>query len=228
MTHKIVARVLYAVTDHQGTVHALVDSSGAAVERYRYDAWGNVTRREPLSSAPSAPFNRFLFHGREYSYATGFYNFRARWYDPAAGRWLSKDPIGLAGGLNLYEFCGNCPTTWNDPKGTDITMITDPSAVYGNGHAAAITGPVGGKYRYDSFGKRTKCHRHGQYEFDSYEDAMKFAKDKGYSRFAKWYTSENQTKFAQEEANAWHSGPRSTFQRNSSEQQRHGVLTPGP
>ena len=110
-------RVLYAVTDHQGTVHALVDSSGAAVERYRYDAWGNVTRREPLSSAPSAPFNRFLFHGREYSYATGFYNFRARWYDPAAGRWLSKDPIGLAGGLNLYEFCGNDPANFIDCSG---------------------------------------------------------------------------------------------------------------
>ena len=35
--------------------------------------------------------------------------FGARWYDPATGRWLSKDPILLEGGFNLYVFCGNDP-----------------------------------------------------------------------------------------------------------------------
>jgi len=61
-----------------------------------------------------------LFQGREYSAATGLYNFRARWYDPVTGRWLSKDPIGLEGGLNLYVFCGNDPVNRRDPEGTDI------------------------------------------------------------------------------------------------------------
>lgn len=39
------------------------------------------------------------------------------WYDPETGRWLSKDPIGIAGGLNLYAFCGNNPVNFVDPSG---------------------------------------------------------------------------------------------------------------
>jgi RHS repeat-associated protein len=48
---------------------------------------------------------RYRFQGREWSAATGLINFRMRWYDAEMGRWLSKDPIGLSGGLNLYAFC---------------------------------------------------------------------------------------------------------------------------
>ena len=56
-------------------------------------------------------------HGYEYSYATGPYNFRARWYDPITGRWLSKDPIGISGGLNQYAFVENNPVNYTDPLG---------------------------------------------------------------------------------------------------------------
>ena len=40
-----------------------------------------------------------------------------RWYDPETGRWLSKDPIGLNGGLNLFVFCGCRPIDYLDPFG---------------------------------------------------------------------------------------------------------------
>ena len=43
--------------------------------------------------------------------------FGARWYDAKTGRWLSKDPILLKGGLNLYVFCGNDPVNYCDPSG---------------------------------------------------------------------------------------------------------------
>lgn len=43
--------------------------------------------------------------------------FRARWYDPETGRWLSKDPIGIAGGLNQYVAFGNNPVNFVDPSG---------------------------------------------------------------------------------------------------------------
>jgi len=104
---------LYAVTDPLGTVHALIAADGAVAVSYAYDSWGN-----PVSDATSASLpNRFTWQGREYSHATGLYNFRARWYDPAAGRWLSKDPIGLEGGLNLYEAFGDNPVCFRDPDG---------------------------------------------------------------------------------------------------------------
>ncbi len=65
----------------------------------------------------SALGNRYLWQGREYSWSTGLYSFRARWYDPLTGRWLSPDPIGISGGLNLYVFCGNDPVNNRDPWG---------------------------------------------------------------------------------------------------------------
>jgi RHS repeat-associated protein len=103
----------YAVKDHLGSVQALADASGAIVESYTYDAWGNVL----TGGQQSAINNRYLWQGREYSFVTGLYNFRARWYAPTIGRWLSKDPIGLEGGLNLYVFCGNDPVDFKDPFG---------------------------------------------------------------------------------------------------------------
>jgi uncharacterized protein RhaS with RHS repeats len=40
-----------------------------------------------------------------------------RYYDPSTGTWLTRDPIGYAGGINLYAFCGNNPVNWSDPSG---------------------------------------------------------------------------------------------------------------
>jgi uncharacterized protein RhaS with RHS repeats len=45
------------------------------------------------------------------------YNYRARTYDPAAGRFIQKDPIGLRGGLNVYEYTQSSPTNLSDPLG---------------------------------------------------------------------------------------------------------------
>jgi len=49
-----------------------------------------------------------MFTGREYDSETGLYFYRARYYDPAIGRFISEDPIGFQGGdLNLYAYIGN-------------------------------------------------------------------------------------------------------------------------
>ena len=116
------------LTDHLGTVHALADAAGNIVESYEYDAWGNVLAvrdgaGNPLSE--SAIGNRYLFQGREYSWATGLYNFRARWYDPETGRWMSSDPIGISGGLNQYVFCANNPVNMVDPDGLRVINSSD-------------------------------------------------------------------------------------------------------
>jgi RHS repeat-associated protein len=111
----------YYLKDHLGSVVALTDTNGVIVESYRYDAWGRVSVFDaggrPLTE--SAVGNRFLFQGREYSWNTGLYYFRARWYDPITGRWLSNDPIDVLGGLNQYVFVGNNPVNYLDPFGLD-------------------------------------------------------------------------------------------------------------
>jgi RHS repeat-associated protein len=60
----------------------------------------------------------YAFTGREWDPETGLYYYRARYYDPKIGRFISDDPIGLAGGdVNLYAYVGNRPLNLSDPFG---------------------------------------------------------------------------------------------------------------
>ncbi len=52
--------------------------------------------------------------------ATGLYLLGRRYYDPQAGRFVNRDPIGYAGGMNLYGFAGNNPVNNQDPSGTSM------------------------------------------------------------------------------------------------------------
>ena len=112
---KVGAKSYAALTDAQGTVWGLVGGDGEIVARWTYDAWGYVLSEEVTD--PDLAAFRYRFQGREYSAATGLVNFRARWYDPETGRWLSKDPIRIMGGLNQYEFCNGQPHQRRDPDG---------------------------------------------------------------------------------------------------------------
>jgi RHS repeat-associated protein len=78
--------------DTLGSVVALTHSSGDVVRSYAYDPWGR-----PKSVEETGPANPFLFAGREYDPETGLYYMRARYYDPAIGRFLSADPLDLPG-----------------------------------------------------------------------------------------------------------------------------------
>ena len=94
-----------STTTLEGTVRHVYDGVQCIAD---LDADGEVVAR-----------NRYRFQCREWSAATGLTNFRARWYDAVTGRWLSKDPIGLNGGLNLYAFCGNDPINYCDFEGLE-------------------------------------------------------------------------------------------------------------
>lgn len=110
-------------TDLQGSVLAVADAAGAIVESYDYDAWGRILSIRGADGRPlarSAVGNRLFWKGREYFPGLGLYHFRARWYDPVTGRFLSKDPLGISAGLNLYAFCGGDPVNGNDPSGLDF------------------------------------------------------------------------------------------------------------
>lgn len=120
-TYSATTNTYYAFKDHLNSVLALVNAAGQIVEQYRYDAWGRTTVFDANgnSLSASAVGNRYCWQGREYSFKTGLYYFRARWYDPVAGRWLSNDPIGISGGLNQYVMMGNNPVNFTDPFGLD-------------------------------------------------------------------------------------------------------------
>jgi hypothetical protein len=76
-----------------------------------------------------------------------------------------------------------------------------------------ITGPVDGKWRYDSFGKGGEGHRHGVYQFDSLEEVLVFADNAGYTHLIYWYSSPDKDRKAQDLADSWHSGKSNSYKR---------------
>jgi RHS repeat-associated protein len=123
----------FYIRNHNNSVMALIDETGNTVESYTYTAYGEVTVFDSNGNEldESALGNRYTFQGREIDWSTGLYNFRARWYDAETGRWLSKDPIGINGGLNQYVFCGNNPVMFGDPSGRDFfSMDPEQGALY--------------------------------------------------------------------------------------------------
>lgn len=61
--------------------------------------------------------NLYTFTAREYDSETGLYYYRARYYDPVAGRFITRDPIGFEGGINQYAYVLNNPVNYTDPEG---------------------------------------------------------------------------------------------------------------
>ena len=98
--------------DGLGTVTDLSDVTGATAKSYAYDAWGNI-----LDQTGSVE-NSYSYTGRELDAETGLYYYRARYYDPAIGRFLQEDPIGFNGGdLNLYAYVASNAPNERDPRG---------------------------------------------------------------------------------------------------------------
>jgi len=111
---------LYYLTDANMNVTTLVDTGGDAVERYVYDAYGEVRIYEgDWSAAQSADTysNTILYAGYWRDSRTGLACVRNRYYHPALGRWLQRDPAGYVDGMSLYEYVGSGPTVQYDGDG---------------------------------------------------------------------------------------------------------------
>jgi RHS repeat-associated protein len=98
------------LTDRLGSTVALSDANGSLVTNYSYEPYGKMTQ----SGAPDD--NARTFTGREDD-GTGLMFYRARYYDPGSGRFISEDPIGIRGGINLYRYTGADPINKSDPTG---------------------------------------------------------------------------------------------------------------
>jgi RHS repeat-associated protein len=66
------------------------------------------------------------FTGRELDSESGLYYYRARYYDPYLGRFISEDPIGFDGGINFYAYVDNNPLNATDPSGNVIKWLDGP------------------------------------------------------------------------------------------------------
>lgn len=104
----------YYAVDPTGSVIGLAEYDGTAsvVNHYRYDVWGM-----PQGTETEGVENPIRFKSRWWDADTKLVDFRNRWYDPEIGRFISEDPIGLAGGINVFTFAGNNPIAGQDPFG---------------------------------------------------------------------------------------------------------------
>jgi RHS repeat-associated protein len=113
--------------DHLGSITSITDSGKNVVQSYSYDSFGNQGQTTSFR-------NSCQFTGREYDWETNLYYYRARYYDPQDGRFISKDPIAILGNnynnkynitfnqyvdavKNSYAYTSNNPINFTDPNG---------------------------------------------------------------------------------------------------------------
>jgi RHS repeat-associated protein len=112
----------YYQLDQLGTPQELTDYSGEIVWAAKYNAYGKVTR---LTDGGGEQLDQPLrFQGQYFDAESGLHYNRHRYYQPDVGRYLTQDPVKLAGGLNQYRYALN-PTGWVDPLGLNGCPGTD-------------------------------------------------------------------------------------------------------
>jgi len=101
----------YFLNDHLGTPQQLVKADGTKVWQAAYLPYGQA-QVQTVTVA-----NNLRFPGQYFDTETGLHYNWNRYYDPTTGRYISSDPIGLAGGMNLYGYVQNDPVNRIDPLG---------------------------------------------------------------------------------------------------------------
>lgn len=101
----------YYEQDASGSVTSLSNPTGGMGNTYTFNSFGRLTASTGTNS------NRFQYTGREFDHETGIDYYRARYYDPAIGRFLGEDPIQFVGGIDFYRYALNSPLDFADPSG---------------------------------------------------------------------------------------------------------------
>ncbi|MGB6474397.1 MAG: RHS repeat-associated core domain-containing protein, partial [Candidatus Sulfotelmatobacter sp.] len=101
--------------DALGTVTSLSNTVGALASTYAYDSFGKLT------ASTGTITNPLQYTAREFDSETDEYYYRARYYDPNSGRFLSEDPLRFRATIDFYAYAINDPVRWSDPDGKGIS-----------------------------------------------------------------------------------------------------------
>jgi RHS repeat-associated protein len=104
--------------DALGSTVAVSNSSATTTSSYAYSSYGSTA----ITGTADSPFQ---YTGRENDAGTNLYYYRARYYSPQVGRFISEDPIGLNGGINTYAYAWGNPISYTDPLGLRPLTATE-------------------------------------------------------------------------------------------------------
>jgi len=107
----------YFIDDSLGTPVELMDSNGIVVWKATYDPFGAATVNDDADGDGNRLTVNLRFPGQYFDAESGLHYNYLRDYDPATGRYIQSDPIGLAGGINTYAYVGGNPISFFDPSG---------------------------------------------------------------------------------------------------------------
>ena len=128
MNQELNRKSIYYEKNMQGDVIGLIDSTGAKIASYAYDAWGNVvdTVCYEKNEIPYA-LNHITYRGYYFDNESGFYYLQSRYYDAEVGRFINADDVKYIGAnenrwsYNLHMYCEGNPIIGNDETGNLIT-----------------------------------------------------------------------------------------------------------
>ncbi len=134
---QVIGSTAYFYTrDHLGSIREMrsTGKKGAVVARFDYEPYGRSTS-VISTTLPDVRFTG-LYHHSNSDLELAVY----RAYDPGLGRWLSRDPIGEHGGVNLYGYTNNTVINAVDRNGLDAIVLLASKAVFLQGHIAILVG----------------------------------------------------------------------------------------
>lgn len=134
------AQVYYIQPDHLNTPRVITDGNSNVVWRWdNGEPFGsNVANENPGGQGPFS-YN-LRFPGQYYDKETNLHYNYYRDYDPATGRYIESDPIGLAGGINTYAYVDSNPLVFYDPTGLQIAVPVTPTPPAGGGSNGGVNG----------------------------------------------------------------------------------------
>jgi RHS repeat-associated protein len=124
---------VFYVFDSEGNVSERTNSSGTVLSSFLFNAFG-----DGLSGSQTEPFGYRAQFGYYTDTETGLESLTHRYYDPATGRFLTPDPLGYAGGINLYSYVTNNPVNFLDPLGLAKLVYWGPAGDSKKGHVGLL------------------------------------------------------------------------------------------
>ncbi|CAA0181308.1 RHS repeat protein [Acinetobacter baumannii] len=130
-----VEQITFYHCDQVGTPQTMTNTRGECVWEILQDTWGTALEIKAVNQDNPFEQNNLRFQGQYYDLETELHYNRYRYYEPHSARYVSKDPIGLSGGINTSAYVSD-PTQWIDPRGL---ASTNSIGSYGSVKSASDT-----------------------------------------------------------------------------------------